>query len=777
LTNETPTDLPRERITELLAAGPLDGMQVSEVTAALGLEPDRRRWVRDQLRKLAAEGQLERNGRRYVLCGAPPAPTDQPDGLVSGRIQLHPSGRGFVNIGEAYEDILIPRGRTGGAMDGDTVEVELGAPRGRRQAGRVSRVLTRGRVRLTGLFRPPTLSPDDPRVVSRVEIAGAVPEGIAAGDAVLATITEYPDSPEQPLRVQVERRLGEPGLLLTEVAKCVAGNGVEEELPADARAEAAATPDSVRAEEHLSERLDLRGLHFVTIDPFTARDFDDAVAVERGPNGAHRVWIAVADVSHYVAEGSALDRAARARGCSIYLPDRAIPMLPHELSSGICSLVPGEDRLAMTVRLDIDDDGKVLDNVVAAAVIHSRGQLDYGGVAAALSGDFSGRRMAYREHSSILDALQRIAAALHRRRLARGSLDLDLPEAQVLLDEDDPNRVRAIAQSRPDAPIKRAYNLIEELMVAANEAVGRLFHRAGCPTIWRVHAPPRPEALESLRAWAASYGLLLRQHGGQTSKALARLVEQLAGHRAARPISYLVLRTLKQATYGVSNIGHFGLGSTAYLHFTSPIRRYPDLHVHRLVKRLLAERGEPCGAPVRVRKTSPGALGEIAAEASALERRAIDVEREVQRVYASSLMREHIGDELWGTISGVSSFGFFVSLDEPFVEGLVKSDGLPRRVKLDPWQLRLIGQGAVYSLGDRVLVRVVDTSVRLRQIDLALVPGEGHHEPDPGYTPREQPDRRERRGERGERYPRARRGGRRDQRRGGKRRGKHGRRR
>lgn len=775
MTKEPPNISPT-KITDLLASGPLDGMQVSEVTAALGLEPDRRRWVRDQLRKLAADGRVERRGRRYVLCGAA---TDPRDGIVSGRIQLHPSGRGFVSIGEAYEDILVPRGQTGGAMDGDTVEAELGAPRGRRQAGKVTQVLARGRVRLTGLLQtgtPPTLSPDDPRVVSRVEVAGAVPEGIAEGDAVLATITDYPDSPEHPLRVRVEQRLGEPGLLLTEVAKCVAGNGVVEELPADARAQAAATPERIQVDEHLPGRLDLRGLHFVTIDPLTARDFDDAVAVERGPNGTHRVWIAVADVTHYVAEGSALDRAARARGCSIYLPDRAIPMLPHELSSGICSLVPGEDRLAMTVRLDIDDDGKVQGDAVAAAVIHSRGRLDYGGVAAALSGDFSGRRETYREHTAILTALQRIAAALHRRRLARGSLDLDLPEAQVLLDEDDPNRVRAIAQSRPDAPIKRAYNLIEELMVAANEAVGRLFHRAGQPTIWRVHAPPRPEALETLRAWAASYGLLLRQHGGQTSKALARLVQQLAGHRAARPISYLVLRTLKQATYGVTNIGHFGLGSPAYLHFTSPIRRYPDLHVHRLVKRLLAEHGEPCGAPVRVRGTSPAALGEIAAEASALERRAIDVEREVQRVYAASLMREHIGDERWGMISGVSSFGFFVSLDEPFVEGLVKSDSLPRRVKLDPSQLRLIGQGAVYSLGDRVLVRVVDTSVRLRQIDLALVPGEGHHEPDPDYTPREQPDRRERRESR-ERYPRSRRGGRRDPRHGGKRRGKHGRRR
>ena len=765
----------QERIRLILDQGPATGMQVHEIVRALGLAEDRRRWVRDQLRKMARDGLVQRRGGCYLLpdrsepTGAhQDAPVqqdesaDRPPSDIVGVLQQHPSGRAFVSRGEAHEDVLIPPRQRGGALDGDTVAVELrDSPRSRRQTGRVVRVTARGRVRLTGILEPPLLSPDDTRILARVEVEPTLPpenradDAPRAGDAVLARIVVYPSELTDPIRVRIDRRLGEPGLLLTEVEKCVAGGGVEESFSPRAQEDAAAMPSEVQPED-LHERLDLRHLHFVTIDPLTARDFDDAVAVEHGPAGTMRVWVAVADVSHYVAEGSVLDVTARGRGCSIYLPDRAIPMLPPLLSSGICSLVPDRDRLAMTVRLDITEDGKVVDEACVAAVIHSRGQLDYNGVAAALQGEFAGRREAYRDHADLLDCLQLVASALHRQRLRRGSLELDLPEAEVQLDQDDPNRVRDVVQSRPEAPVKRAYNLIEELMVAANEVVGRLFQRADRPAIWRIHGTPRPEAVETLRSWMSSYGLLLAS-GPPDGKMLSRLVQQLVGHRAARPLSFLVLRTLKQAIYGVNNIGHFGLASPAYLHFTSPIRRYPDLHVHRLVKQMLRAQGRPAGRKVKVRAASEGvplhhpaaprqgcedrhALAELAAEASARERRAIEVEREVQRVYASSLMRDRIGDEGWGTVTGVNSFGFFVTLDHPFVEGLVRCDRLPAAAEFDPWQLRLVtrtpdGQRQVFSLGDRVLVRVTDTSVRRRQIDLAPVPGEGHHEDDPGYVP------------------------------------------
>jgi ribonuclease R len=671
---------------------------------------------------------------------------------LTGVLQMHPSGRGFVDIGEAYEDLVVDRGDVGAAMDGDTVEVEAWQGRTRRMA-RVVQIVTRGRTRLTGVLegggggKPQRLRPDDPRILQRVELEPELePERSAkAGQAVLVLITRYPGGSGEPLGARLERVLGEPGLLLTEVDTCLAGRGVQTSFPPAAQEAAATMPAWVRAEDK-ADRLDLRDRHFVTIDPLNARDFDDAVAIEEGPGETTRVWVAVADVSHYVHEGSVLDTEARGRGCSVYLPDRAIPMLPPKLSAEICSLVPQRDRLAMVVRLDVAPNGRIVEHGCAAAVIHSRGQLDYSGVAAALDGDFAGKRSAYREHSDLLGQLSSVATALRRRRLRRGALDLDLPEAQIVLDQDDPNRVRQVVQSRPDTPIKRAYGLVEELMIAANEAVGREFSRADEPTIWRIHPPPRADALDKLAAWMGAYGIKVSPEELADERGMGQLVKQLQRHRAARPLSYLVLRTLKQATYAPVNAGHFGLASKTYLHFTSPIRRYPDLCVHRLLKAMLRRAGTPAGQPATQSPPDMDTLRGLCREASANERLAIDVEREVQRVYAASLMRDKIGEEASGLISGITSFGFFVSLEDPFVEGLVKAETLPRGLDFDGDALRLFAPGGqVFSLGDRVHVKVTDTSVRKRQIDLELCEGPSAHEQDPGAPRPGQGGRRDRR--------------------------------
>jgi len=525
------------------------------------------------------------------------------------------------------------------------------------------------------------------------------------------------------------------------VARAVAGAGLEDEFPAAVEAIARALPRQV-GEADLAGRLDLRELRFVTIDPATARDFDDAVAIEPGPRGSVRVWVAVADVSHYVPEGSPLDQEARRRGCSVYLPDRAIPMLPPELSSEICSLVPDLDRLAMVVRLDLGPTGRVLAAEQAAAVIHSRGRLDYGGVAAALAGDLRGRRTGYQEHLDLLESLQQVATALHKKRLQRGALDLDLPEAEVRLDEDDPDRVRDIVESRPDQPIKRAYNLVEELMVAANEAVADAFVAAELPTLWRIHAPPREEALLRLAELLGSYGLRVDPESLAEERGMAQLLRRLAQHPAARPLSFQVLRTLKQAVYSTENVGHFGLASPAYLHFTSPIRRYPDLHVHRLLKRLLGEQGRPAGAPVEVSQRGRRELQALARETSAAERRSIEVERQVASLYAARLMRDHLGEEIWGTVSGVTSFGCFVTLDEPFVDGLVRVDRIGEWLDFVPEAMRLVGRrsGRSIALGDRLKVKVENASIARRQIDLQIVgeverPKRRGAAPDPGPEP------------------------------------------
>ncbi len=650
---------------------------------------------------------------------------------VEGTLQISPGGRGFVNRGEAFDDVLVQRHELADAMDGDRVEVEAWEGQ-RRTMGRITAVLERGRTRVTGNLyldsdEELVLRPDDVRLPSPIPVDD-VGQG-APGEAVLADITTYPDRPGAPPRVSVTRVLGEPDTLITEVAKVVAGADVDEPLPPAASKAAAQVAAEVELDdEERARRTDLRHLHFVTIDPQSARDFDDAVALEAREGGGARVWVAVADVSHYVPEGSALDRVALQRGTSIYLPDRAIHMLPESLSAGICSLVPRQDRLAMVVRLDIADDGTVLDQDCLAAVIHSRGRLDYGGVAAALAGDFRGKRAGYVEHADILERLGEVTGALRQARLRRGSLDLDLPEAKVQLDQDDPSRVRDIVLTRGDEPIKRAYNLIEELMLAANEAVARQFLATRTPAIWRIHPSPTPDRVEQLCTWMAAYGVALDPGAIRSPRAMGRVLKALDGHPARRPLSYLVLRTLKQAVYSASNAGHFGLASKAYLHFTSPIRRYPDLHVHRLIKAMLAAEGKPAGRPVKVRSRSAKELAVIAKQTTTLEQRAVTLERDVRSLYAAALMRDRIGDRTWGMVTSVARGGLYVALDSPAVEGMVRPD---QRPIFYPDQLRLRERGgdAVFGLGDRVRVEVTDTNIRRRQVDLALVDdGEPNHE-------------------------------------------------
>jgi ribonuclease R len=709
----------RTALLSLLASAPDVEHALGDLASALGVTRAERPALRELLLDLVRQGEVLRTGQHYRL--APEhAPASFSAAPSCGLLRVHPHGRGFVDLGEAYDEVLIAPDDQGTAIDGDTVEIDVWAGDKRRE-GRVRRVVSRGRTRLTGTLRGGQLEPDDPRLRLPVEVIDPGPAP-RRPQTVLAAIEGYPARRGQALRVRVVRLLGEAGQLKTEVARAVAGAGVDDEFPPEVARAAESTPIAIRPDE-LADRLDLRALHFVTIDPLTARDFDDAVAVEEGPAETTRLWVAVADVSGYVAEGTPLDLEARRRGCSLYLPDRAIPMLPAALSSGVCSLVPDEDRLAMVTRLDIARDGRVESSSCAAAVIHSHGRLDYGSVAAALRGDFRGRRAGYVDHVAQLESLQQVADALRRRRLAAGALDLDLPEAQVVLDEDDPTRVRDIVESRPDTPIKHAYNLIEELMIAANEAVGRFLRDAGRETIWRVHAPPAAAALERLAIVLSSYGLPTRGDELSPPGALARVLKRLAGHRAARSLSYLVLRALAQASYGTTNVGHFGLASDCYLHFTSPIRRYPDLHVHRLVKDLLRQRGEPCGGAPPTQQVELGALQAIAREATAAERRTIEVEREVVSLYAASLMRDRIGEEHEATITGLTSFGFFAALDEPCVEGLVRSDRLSDWLELDSERMRLCGRrsGVVYSLGDRVRVRVVDATVARRQVDLELL--------------------------------------------------------
>ena len=523
---------------------------------------------------------------------------------------------------------------------------------------------------------------------------------------------------------RVLKVLGEPGDPRTEIEKIIAATSIPVEFPDEATTQAVRTPQTLGPAD-LGDRIDLRSRRFATIDPETARDFDDALCIEDGPHGGPRVWVAVADVSHYVRWDDALDREAQIRGVSVYLPDRVIPMLPHELSSGICSLNPDVDRCAMVVRLDYTDAGDVVDTAYAAAVIRSQGRLDYPGAAAALQGDFRGRREVYRGWAGEIGRLDALAQKLRARRRARGALDLELPEAKVILDADDPRLVRDVVKAKGDPQVKRAYELVEEFMIAANEAVGRYFRARNAPTVWRVHAPPERERVELLVNLLGAFGIRFDAEEAMTPLGMKRVLDQVNQKGPlARSLSFLVLRTLTQAVWDTVPIGHFGLASGDYLHFTSPIRRYPDLLVHRLLKHHLHRDGQPSGGGYRDQPPKVDRLAELAAASSTHERRAMEAEREAVAMYRAYLMRDHVGEELQGTVSAVTNFGAFVEIEVPYVEGLLRTDTLFNEpYEFDDIHMRLSGRrtGKSIALGDQVIVRVADVSVARRRIDLELV--------------------------------------------------------
>ncbi|MGE3768168.1 MAG: ribonuclease R [Kofleriaceae bacterium] len=648
------------------------------------------------------------------------------DDRTIGRITVHPAGYGFVQT-EAGETVFVPAKYRGLSLDGDRVAVDTW-PGVRGTEGRVTEVLARGRARLTGILRKigraVYLEPDDPRISSdygRVHLDDA-PMG-KDGDAIVIEITRYPDAARKEIAGKLLKVLGDPDDPRTEIEKILVTAQIPMEFPEEALAQAQKTSQELGPSD-LANRIDLRDRRFCTIDPETARDFDDALCIEDGPHGGPRVWVAVADVSHYVRWADALDKESTIRGVSVYLPDRVIPMLPHQLSAGICSLNPMVDRCAMVVRLDYTDDGELVDVGYAAAVIKSKARLDYPGVAAALEGDFRGRREMYRPWLEELERLNTLARKLRTKRRARGALEIEIGEPKVILDADDPRLVRDVVKSKGDPAVKGAYELVEEYMIAANEAVGSFFRKRGAPTVWRVHAPPKQDRVAQLAELLGAYGIAVDVEEAVTPLGMKAVLDQINEKPGAAALGFLVLRTLTQAVWDTVPIGHFGLASGDYLHFTSPIRRYPDLLVHRLLKYHLHKDGQPSGEGYTKPPPATEQLTELAHNASMQERRAMEAEREAVAMYRAFLMREQVGEEFEGTVSAVTSFGAFVEIDSPYVEGLIKLESLgDEPFAYDEVHMRLSGRktGRSIELGDKVKVQINNVSVVRRRIDFTLL--------------------------------------------------------
>jgi len=462
----------------------------------------------------------------------------------------------------------------------------------------------------------------------------------------------------------------------------------------------------------LEGRRDLRSVPLPTIDPEDARDHDDAIWVERRGHG-YRAYIAIADVSEYVQPGSALDGEAKQRGCTIYLPDRAIPMLPAALAADLCSLLAEQERLTLAVIADLDSDGLVEHFEVVEGVMRSQAMLTYGGVARALGFTETPPRSAPAEaFKKDLKVLDELARKLRRRRMQRGALDLDLPEARVIIDPKTGAPIDVVRRAQ-DPGVKRAYAMVEELMLLANELVARFLGERQSPAIYRVHGRPDPEKLSRLALVAEKLGVefdpaLLEEPGG-----LSRWLTKIQKHPRKNVLEMLLLRSLKQATYDTSNIGHFGLASEAYLHFTSPIRRYPDVEVHRAVKHLLR------GGKARSTAAELAELAENATVSSTRERAAMDIEREVVDLYRCLLMKDRIGETYEGTVTGASGTGIYVALDQPYVDVAVKFEALgPDHYELAEDEVSVVGlrSGDRIELGARMLVTIDDVAVLRRSV-------------------------------------------------------------
>jgi ribonuclease R len=648
--------------------------------------------------------------------------------IATASLQVNPGGFGFADRVDGEGTIFVPPGNFGGAMDGDEVVLTYW-PAERGPVGQVRSVVRRARTRITGVLRRRgrawTVEPDDPRVLGRGEVLGR-PEDALPGLVVLASIVDYPDPWNEGFSVTVERVLGPPESLVAEEAKILVEHGIDPELPQAVKEEAEAVPTRVQKSDH-DGRDDLRDVPFMTIDPQDARDFDDAVCVEllgKDPDRARmRVHVAVADVSHYVRPGTAIDDEAARRCLSTYLPDRAINMLPEELSSGICSLVPGKDRCAVVVTMDLDRRGKPAEVAVRAALIHSRTRLTYEQVATELSGE---KKLPPRVRQRIF-LLRKAADRLRSQRLRRGAMELTLPEVKVVLDEDDPERIRGLLSARSSKHLARAYNLIEEFMLAANEAVARVATNARLPVIYRVHDRPDEARLEHFAAVADLLGLPVTPEELRRPRRVQKLIQRMAGHPSAEPLQMLLLRSMAQAEYDTANIGHFALASSSYLHFTSPIRRYPDLVNHRVMKAYLQRRGGQAGPSPIPEMPHPRQSQSQAALCCEREHASTQAEREAKNLFAAIYMRDRVGDRFEGTVTGMVEAGVFVTLDDPLVDGMVKRSSIERQTRgtyeLDELGVRMVAArgGRAIALGDRVIVEVQDASPTRRQIDFAFI--------------------------------------------------------
>jgi ribonuclease R len=723
---------------------------MAELLRSSGLHGGQRTEVTRTMRALVKEGRVEQAGQRFALPtrrSAGPAGQRQGPGrgpkVLEGTLSIHRDGFGFVDVG-TEEDIFVPPHEARRALDGDRVKVELVTARGR-SAGRIVGVVDRQREALVGTYversgNEALVRPNDPSMPGPVRVPRT--QLARDGDVVTVRLGVGADLlPPGGLVGEVTGSLGRPGDPSQDVLGIVFAQGFSEAFPPEVMDQADRVPLHVTpAEIQEGGRRDLRGISLVTIDGVDARDFDDAVYAEDLAGGATRLWVAIADVSHYVQEAAALDREAFRRGTSVYLPDRVLPMLPERLSNGICSLRPEEDRLCLVSEMVFDGGGRRTSAELYPAVMRSAARCTYDEVQHVLDGEAVPSRDRLRP---LFERLQRLGRRLRKVREQRGAIDFDLPETRPELDEQG-RPVRVARRER-----KESHRIVEDCMLAANEAVAAYFQEQGLPSVYRFHGEPDPDKLAAFAELARAHGFTVPGTGEPTSRELNLFMGGLVGHPGQRALNQLLLRSMMQAVYSPDQVGHYGLGAEEYLHFTSPIRRYPDLLVHRLL-RAHWERARR-QRPGRELEQEMEGLRRMAEHSSERERAAMKCEREVNALYACLLMEDRVGEEFPATVSSLADFGFFVELDAEHVEGLVRADDL------GPGHRLVVGalvwpNGRRVQVGQSLTVRLAGVNVQRRQMDFDVVAFAG-----------ELPSRRRGGGERAEAVrPEARAGGKRE---------------
>ncbi len=694
----------KETILEFLNDDKFPPVNVEEMMLMLDIPFDDREELMEILDRLVNEGQIIKTSKKKY--GSP-----EKLGFLTGKLSVNPRGFGFLLKEEG--DIFIPPNCLGDALNGDKVMLSLThkGSKDSRPEGKVVRVIERGSNEIVGTFQNSRnfgfVVPDDEKFGYDIFIKKTKTLHARDGHKVVARITRWPENGKKP-EGEIIEILGFPNQKGVDILSVMRGHGLSEAFPQKVLQQTDIINDTI-SEADVASRTDFRNDSVITIDGTDSRDFDDAVCVTK-EGDIYTLGVHIADVTHYVTENSPLDREALKRGTSVYFPGSVVPMLPKRLSNGICSLNPGEDRLTLSVIMKINKNGEVCEHTICEGIICSKERMTYDDVTAMLEGDKDLKKK-YKHIYPMLCHMQDLSEILRAKRQAQGSIDFDFPEVKIVTDENG----KAVDVYKYEAGISN--KIIEEFMLIANKTVAEEFYWADIPFVYRIHEKPSGEKISNFNDFAKNMGYRISQAREPHPGEFAKILKDIKGTREELLISKVMLRSLMKAKYSPECLGHFGLGFTYYCHFTSPIRRYPDLAIHRIIKEFVKY-----GMDERRMRYFAKFAAEAALKSSEAEIAAMEAEREADDMKKAEYMQMHLGEDFEGIISSVTSFGFFAELENG-IEGLVRMTDLRDDYYIfSEKDFSLVGEhtGKAYRIGDSVRVTVANASPETRQIDFML---------------------------------------------------------